>query len=56
MAYTGSWDMQSWLAENLPKKQLHPATRIKVIDLLCAHKLYMPDYDEIYPPVAEHAH
>jgi hypothetical protein len=56
MAYTGTWDMQDWLAENLPKKRLHPHTRIKVIDLLCARKLYMPSYEEIYPPVAEHAY
>lgn len=56
MAYTGTWNMQSWLVENLPKKRLHPTTRIEVINLLCQYKLYMPNYDEIYPPIAEHAH
>lgn len=26
-AYTGSWDMRSWLDKNLPKMRLHPETR-----------------------------
>jgi hypothetical protein len=49
MAYTGSWDMQEWLAGNLEKKRLHPDTRIAVIDLLCAKGFYMPGMGEIYP-------
>lgn len=29
-AYTGSWDMESWLSKNLPKMKLHPITSAQV--------------------------
>lgn len=33
-AYTGSWDMNEWLSDNLPKMNLHPQTRGTVYALI----------------------
>lgn len=40
MAYTSSWDMRQWLAVNIPKMQLHPDTKDRIISLLYEHQLY----------------
>lgn len=34
MAYTGKWNMSAWLKKELPKKRLHPRTRIIVYEML----------------------
>ena len=33
-AYTGSWEMESWLLQNLPRMNLHRITRRRVTDEL----------------------
>jgi len=33
-AYTGSWDMESWLLKNLPNIVLHPDSRDKLFEVL----------------------
>lgn len=36
-AYTGSWRMEEWLSENLPKMRLHPDTRALLGVLLATY-------------------
>ena len=42
MAYSGSWDMFSWLEKSLPRMQLHPETKKKVFQYL-----YLLEYDQL---------
>ena len=40
-AYTGSWDMTTWLEGNLQKMRLHPETRLEIW-----HQLFLLGYEE----------